>query len=392
MNEEPNNSVDNDSESPIDNQPNQHQETRRAVPEQEQSYQQAEQANQPTNSPQANFQAPPAETSTQPTQEQSTTVSAGVIVLGWLTYAFWGWLILSVIWLAFIIFANFITQTTNEEIIPYAIAASFVLLPIAFVCDMFYRKHEPIKKTGALMVIMVIHAVIFALLGIGALIAAVFTAVSILITSPFDIEARIVAILTAITAAILYSGAFLRTLNPQRKREFPKIYGFGMLGLTIILLILGIVGPAMQSIAARNDKVIENGLPDISYSISNYVRSNQKLPDTLKDIAVNDRDSNYLIDNKLVEYKKDSTATPKYGSPLGLELRYQLCVEYKQASPSQYDYYAPKTNEEEYASHLSTYRHDAGKQCYKLKETIYPNNSSSNKTNPLLLELGEEVY
>ena len=46
---------------------------------------------------------------------------------------------------------------------PYAVAAVLVLLPVSFITDFFYSKREPGKKTGAATIVMVIHAVLYAL-------------------------------------------------------------------------------------------------------------------------------------------------------------------------------------------------------------------------------------
>src|SRR5680860_463031 len=98
----------------------------------------------------------------------------GIIVLQWLTYAFWGLTVFATSLLSASVIAYFITPTNNNDFSAYATAAVLVLLPISVICDIFYSKQEPEHKTGASSIIMIIHAVFFALFSIGALIAIVF--------------------------------------------------------------------------------------------------------------------------------------------------------------------------------------------------------------------------
>src|SRR5690606_24348193 len=119
------------------------------------------------------------------TSEKQPHNTPGIIILQWLTYAFWGWLIVGLIWLIALVFMNALTDSAEDVLgmLPYAIAGTTVVLPIALTWDLFYRKHEPKKKTGGASVIMILPAVIFALPGIGALILAVFMLVNMLLTS-----------------------------------------------------------------------------------------------------------------------------------------------------------------------------------------------------------------
>lgn len=308
-------------------------------------------------------------------QPSHPPVNAGVIVLQWLTYAFWGWLILGMIWLTYVILVNFIMNRQSiDDAVPYAIASTLVLLPIAFVCDYLYRKHETVHKAGAAMVIMVIHAVIFALFGIGALITAVFTGISVLISGSFIPETHVVIILTAIVATILYAAAFLRTLNPFKNQKIAKYYGLSMLGLTVLLIIFAVFGPVLQTIASRGDRIIEDGLPKIQRAIGNYADENKKLPESLKDLSINDENAQHLIEKGLVEYKleKKSPATLfEFNTLSENDHRYQLCVEYKKAKGYADSYADRYSDTDNYTSYISTSSHKAGRQCYKLMEYIY---------------------
>lgn len=296
--------------------------------------------------------------------------TAGVLVLQWLTYAFWGWLILALVWLATVVLSNAILNEADSGMVPYAIAASIVLLPLAFVTDLFYRKHEPLKKAGGAVIIMVIHTVLFALLGIITLIVTVFTALNIAIDTG-DVNSRMVTLITFAFATVLYASAFLRTLNPFKSRKPLFLYGIVMVVLTALLLIFAVVGPLAKNYATRNDRLIEQNLTSVETSINSYVTKNKKLPNSLNDVAIISQGGKTLVEKGLVEYKKEADVMKMSGTDMTTEHRYQLCVEY--AQPSQYGYESSSyyQSDDEYSTYVSTSRHDAGKQCYKLQATTY---------------------
>lgn len=301
------------------------------------------------------------------TQSMSTHNSAGMLVLQWLTYAFWGWLILGLIWLMGVILANALLDESSTEMIPYAIAASVVLLPLAFVTDFFYRKHEPLKKVGGAAIIMVVHTVLFALLGIIALIVTIFTTLSIVISTN-RIEDQLVAIFTTGFATILYAGAFIRTLNPFKNTKPLFIYSLIMVGLTVVLLGFATFGPFAKSLATRNDRLIEQNLPSLVSDITAYAKENDQLPASLEDINTSG-ETQQLIDSDLVEYKKEETVEPTKTSGLSAQYRYQLCVTYASSRGSRYT--TRDQSNEEYNQYISGSNHDAGRTCYKLQVTTY---------------------
>lgn len=303
-------------------------------------------------------------------------VSAGVIVLQWLSYAFWGWLILALIWLVGIIATNAITGEAIEGVVPYAMAAAIVLLPIAFFTDFFYQKHEPAKKTGASMVIMVIHAVIFALLAIGTLVSMVFILISLATSTSANTDGQIIGLWVSGAATFFYLMTLLRVLNPRRASRLAFWFGIGMLIVSIVLLVLAVVGPMMKSITLKDDRRIVAHLPTVKEEIDNYTKENSKLPDSLSevDFASSEKDAKALVKDNLVRYKKIGEATPQLysttlqGGGQTKEYRYELCVTYKAEST---DHYRDSYGENEYKTYLSAYSHPAGDVCYKLAATEY---------------------
>jgi len=304
--------------------------------------------------------------------------SAGMIVLQWLTYAFWGWLVLALIWLMGVVASGIIADADVSGMIPYAIAATVVLLPIAFVTDLFYRRHEPTKKVSAASIVMVIHAVIFALCGIGSLILAVFTVLSMFVgTDGGDIEGQTVAVVTASFATVLYVAAFVRTLNPFKTRKLATIYAFVMLAVALIVLTMGVLGPMVKAVSERGDRRIEANLESVQSGITTYVEQNKKLPNTLGDVTFKKAEARSLVDDGLVRYEKGATVSSNDslgvdeqdsdGTDIlaGKEYRYKLCVTYQGSSSNDYDSY-DSGDSDEYQSYLSTYAHPAGEVCYKL--------------------------
>jgi hypothetical protein len=320
-----------------------------------------------------------------PAQRQ---VSAGLVVLQWLTYAFWGWTLLGLSFLVSMVFLSFIGGHDVGGFTPYGIAATLVLLPISFICDTLYAKREPEHKTGAETLVMVVHAVLFALFGIGALIVSVFSLVQLMV-SGLGTKDTLTALLSGLVIAGYYGLTFLRTLNPAKLRKATRWYRFAMLLSVGIFAILGIVGPVAKERSLRNDRLIESSLPSISSKVSSYANKEKKLPENLNQLELDDDAKNLLATN-LVTYKKEglvekSTTLPgANGNPgFGYEdtqydsideadvYRYQLCVTYKEKSGDSSYSSNPSTDDDGYTDYLYIYDHPAGNVCYKLKTNAY---------------------
>ena len=300
------------------------------------------------------------------------TSTAGTLVLQWLTYAFWGWFIGAAVWLIGVLFTHILVGESvgTHAAIPYAVAAIIVLFPLAFICDLFYRKHEPLRKAGAAMVIMLIHAVIFALFAIGALITAVFTGLNSVI-NPSDDSATVtnVVVYTAGSAAVLFGLAFLRTLNPFKQKLGAAIYDWAMLGLAVLLLIFAFIGPVNQAVSTQDDRALEESVTLVNYGVQNYYYKEGKLPEKLDQISVASEKAEAAIKAGDIEYiAEETTETMSY--PSTKTAHYQLCVVYDHAAKG--DQYQDTYNDwdsepgSDYKSYPQTTPHDAGRVCYKL--------------------------
>ncbi len=349
-----------------------------------------------SNSKQPNIQSPQsAAVTTDPegvnsNQQSKTAISPGLVVLQWLTYAFWGWALLSLAWLIFIVIYNLMDQLDTSEVIPYALSATLVLLPIALISDFFFSKQEPKKKQGASMVVMLIHAVIFALFAVGTLIGAIFAIVQLLIASGQSTEYTQSTLVSLLIVSLLYALTFLRTLRPQFLGEkLPMIYSLIMLFITGTFITLSILGPISQSVATRDDRRIVSYLPTVNDAINNYTQKYKTLPASLTEpeLKINSKDAQSIIGDGLVEYKPEGKYQPtiQQGDALDSQLnnilnsessyRYQLCVTFKKASDGEVSNQGteyPKGTE--YPTYLYIYDHPAGRVCYKLSAELYNNN------------------
>lgn len=299
--------------------------------------------------------------------------SAGVIVLQWLTYAFWGWAIIALAFVVGLVLTSFIMHENTAGAVPYAMASMLVLFPIAIACDLFYSRFETAKKTGASMVIMVIHAVIFALCGIGSLVVAIWLIIALSI-GQIDVDGdkpTMVGISTALIIAVVYAVTFVRTLNPFNRSVTGRIYTIGMSVLGLLFIVLCFAGPVAESARLRDDRLIERNLSSVSNEVEDYTRTNKELPRDLSQLSLSS-DARTLVERNLVTYKAEGKyvpSSPDYSDRTTnrTTYRYQLCVEYKGAKNEDRDY----NSSDAYKSYVSTYSHSAGKTCYKLEASTY---------------------
>lgn len=307
----------------------------------------------------------------QPVAEEKHNVNnPGLIVLQWLTYAFWGGTVIAVSILSTITLVYYILGTNAGEAIVYAVAATLVLLPISVICDIFYTKHEPEKKTGAASVIMAIHAVIFALIGIGSLVTIVMSLVTIMISSS-DLKGTMVALYSAIIVTVLLAALFLRTLLSKKLFGMRRYFVIFMVVVVGVICGFAIFGPVADTRLTRNDRLIETNLPDVASAVNGYASANNRLPDTLSALDLTG-DTKKLVTDNLVIYKKDTTpdllTAYSYSTST---MYYQLCVTYKKASTTQYPDETLTDSSGDYSPYASTYSHPAGEKCYKLETSSY---------------------
>jgi hypothetical protein len=308
------------------------------------------------------------------TPQANPPVNAGVIVLQWLTYAFWGWTILAMSWLTSMVYTSFLTDQDIGSSAAYSIASVLILMPISVIVENIYRKNEPVKKTGPASIVMVIHAVLFSLFGIGAVITAAFFLVS-MITTAGDSEFQIVGLLSALTISIFYAAALLRTLNPQKIKNVPKLFNIFTISTIGIICLLGIFGPIAQEARTKNDKLIRDNLSTVTRAISSYSQSNNKLPGSLSDLSNLQSSAKPLIENNLLRYTPNIKPASRisssgfYGNSGTQTFYYEICVTFTEEKVSKYNYDSFSDDEYSYTFNVSS--HPKGESCQKLSTDRY---------------------
>ncbi len=306
-----------------------------------------------------------------------------LVVLQWLSYALWGGTIIAISTLAAAVLTFYITGSNIGDVALYSLAAVLVLIPISLICDVLYLKNEPSLRTRSSSIVMTIHAVLFALLGIGSLITIAFSLVSIVVGSAGH-DGIIVTLYTSLIVALLFILLFLRTVLPKKYSKMKYVFMVIMVISVVLVCVFGIFGPIADAQVTRNDKLIESNLPTVSEAVTTYSNNNGHLPASLDNLKLTG-DAKKLVTDKLVTYKKDSAPSSSYYYS-SKDYYYQLCVTYKKAGTSQYSTSTPIYNSDSAASSSSTSgassslietgsnysyypyttNHPAGNKCYKL--------------------------
>lgn len=342
---------------------------------------------------------------------QKAHSSGGVLVLQWLTYAFWFWFGVSTSWLAGVVINFFISSNVDSsdwgETLAYPLASVIIMMIIALVTDMLYAKHEPAKKIGGANVIMLLHVVPFVLMAIGALVTVVFALINMLISNDLVSaeDGPLQIMLVAIVALVLLGLAAARVFFGDKPR-LRLIVRLAFIVVALGFIIAGIFGPALQAIRTKDDRLVERALPSLASDIRDYTRKNDKLPDSLSSVSYggyNDtaKQVQLAIDKRLIRYKPNtqpagegSTYNPgeeifneSMGKSSGISyypsepypnskrFYYQLCATYKYEKKSRYSYseglnYAQDNSASMASDYISSYvtisSHPAGEVCYNL--------------------------
>jgi hypothetical protein len=330
---------------------------------------------------------------------QHTENTPGTVVLQWLTYAFWGWTVVAISYLVGVItyyVMNGSVASGTAEPVAYGIAAAAILLPIALICDWLYSKREPMHKHGFASIIMVIHAVLFALLAIGALITAAFSGVSILLTTG-DATVSGVTIAVSIALVILFIKLLARTARPMLFARFRLLFRISMSVVVLVALVWGSVGPVAQAVVTKDDRAVRDSLLDLTNVINQYTYNNNALPLSIAAAVADEQSSSYIYTSKstitdlaarsLVTYTpntKPAVKSPDDGVSIDVPVStgetttyyYELCGVYGHDLGPKDQYYSsyPITvDSSEYRAGVDAGPVKAGTQCYKLTTTSYKN-------------------
>jgi hypothetical protein len=354
----------------------------------------------------------------QPTPPPSVTPklqnSSVTLVLQWLSYASWLWFSGAILWLSASVIGYFIQGANGYdtvEVVAYPVAAVIVLLLVASVVDFFYARREPEHKEGFATVIMVIHAVIFALCGIGMLITTVFTLINLLIQGGAvnsSGKLSLVILLMSLVGLVVYIALIARTTLVAKVKRLPLIAIIIMAVFGVGFVIAAFTGPVANAIVAKQDKQLETALPDVAYAVDNYVHSNGKLPNSLESLDFSNsyyggsaEDTKAVVAQGLVKYTPNTKAPRDEGSiyyaqgedlsvksgesikPSYMTYYYRLCVTWH-AEKKTGGYTTDPVPADDLSStsgvsssvindpsYITTYTHKKGEQCYDLSSTSY---------------------
>lgn len=338
--------------------------------------------------------------------------SGGVLVLQWLSYAFWFWYTVAISVLAGITINFLFSSDTSSGVstgLAYSLASVIITLAIALVTDKLYAKHEPAKKTGGANVIMLLHVVPFILMAIGAVVTIVFSLISMFLdSSPLaTTDGPIQVILVSLVILLLLGLVAARALYGGTRTKLRVATWLVAALLAVGFMAGAIIGPAATAMRTKNDRLIEEALPTLASDIREYTRENDKLPSSVTDVTHTSSYSSELvqklIDSNLVTYKPNTLPSATSStSPTDINLNscvadtsgacynstawalrpgikryyYQLCVNYTNEKKSTYNY----TDEKSYmqgdsvgtsADYTNSYvygisAHPAGEVCYNL--------------------------
>lgn len=317
-----------------------------------------------------------------------------VYILQWLTYAFWGWLALSLAWLSYYTLNFFVhgASTANDMYayangsttgVAYPLAAVLVLWFAAMLCDWFYSKLEPREKHGVSLLIMVVHAVLFALAAIAAFILTVFAGLQMFIGSTTTEDTALTSVFAGGITSIVLALSLVRVLRNWKFSMLPKFYWVIMTFIATGIIGFAVAGPAMHAHNTRDDRLIESSLGNVSNAINDYALKQDKLPASLNDIQSQlIGDARLLIQRNLVEYvpsKKVSTPSDQASietntaKMLPVEVPksiryYQLCVTYKEKRQMTYGAVEPAIAKDTSvaSTYPETFTHEKGRVCYDL--------------------------
>ncbi len=313
-----------------------------------------------------------------------------VVILQWLTYAFWGWAALAMTILSSIV-ASFVIsgQSQGVEPLAYFIGAVVVILPIALVCDLIFSKNERNHKAGVALVIMVIHTVLYALLAVAGLASVVFALISMLLPTA-DTTWPVVWLLTSLVATVSYALVLLRIIYPRVGTKLRLLVRTLLVLLALTAVVWAIAGPITQSIVRRDDNYTQAAAFSTTGLISGYAYQEGTLPASLDAVQAY-VDEGYYVDNESQLAIEQSIANetitykPNIQKPTedatGKTFYYEICVVYQYDDPVRQegskDFYLDYTTSSERDSAMPVLNgtsDKAGEHCYELYVTVPDDN------------------
>jgi hypothetical protein len=329
-----------------------------------------------------------------PVAEISSRSSGGVMVLQWLSYAFWGWFGVAMGWLSAVTIAYFVQGNSSDitSALAYPLASVIVMFILAASADLLYVRREPLHKQGGASAIMLIHTVLFVLIAVGAAVTALFALISMLLNTDPSVgtDTQVVTAWTSLVLVVIFAMSALRVLFGGRLHKLRTIHWVVMAVLALGMMAAAIMGPVVGAQVTKDDRLIEEGLPTLVASVSAYVGENKKLPETLADAndsyTYTTTASRSLVSRNMVKYTKNVTA-PITINDNSSTYYYRVCVTFTQIKKASgtYSDSSGESVDGYYPSYLTISSHPKGEVCYNRSATtgygeVYPVDAASGAT------------
>lgn len=338
-----------------------------------------------------------------PAAQSPQRSTGGVMVLQWLSYAFWGWFGVAMGWLSAVTIAYFVHGNSSDitSSLAYPLASVIVMFALAAVTDILYVRREPLHKQGGANAIMLVHTVLFVLIAVGAAVTALFALISMLLTTDPSLgtDTQVVTAWTSLVLVVIFAMIGVRVLFGGRVHKLRTVHWVVMTTLALGMMVASIMGPVVGAQVTRDDRLIEEGLPTLVNAIGSYVGENDKLPATLA--AANDSyayataASKSLVSRNMVRYTPNviEPVTANDGAgvsskeslyPASTTYYYRVCVTFTQVKKASGTYPGSSDGSVDgyYPSYLSIVSHPKGEVCYNRSATtgyggVYPLDDTS---------------
>ena len=314
--------------------------------------------------------------------QKPTIESAGVITLQWLTYVFWGLASLALVILVSLVVSFYVVEQgiTASEPVAYAVAASLIVLPIAFITDLIFSKKEDALKSSASSIARILFSILYALVALGGLVSLVFIGISTLLNGFMGDEVW-EAVATSFTIFLAYLLLLARVARPHLLGSIRYIYRLLVASAIIIVCILAINGPVANAFNTRQDRSIRSSMDLIVNSIRDNVNSGKPLPVSINEAVssvpqymYNKSQSEYTIDfasRGLITYEPNSRQASTSGA--ATTYYYQICgvFEYETTPGIESAQPIQTASSSGYSSYLDFGSIKKGKNCYGISVDYY---------------------
>lgn len=299
----------------------------------------------------------------------------------WMTYVFWAGAAIAgsvLVGISTSLVVDGYGQGMSSAL--YAVIALAIILPIAVISDRVYSKDERSQKVGIGLVLMVLHAVIFAIVAVGALATAIYSLTQHLLF-PTGTNELLTVTATAGWLALTFALIVVRTV----KVSFARMAKILLLVLTVSTFFWGVLGPVTQSVMRRDDDQSERAFQNLYSMVTIQAGETGKLPADI-DAAIDVQTSKYMLnetavlkksaDAGLISYipnTKEPTTVKEDGSVITTHY-FQMCVTYKYDNKNRDNWggiYIDSVSSSD-GNHSSLYTGtspDAGSHCYQYTAT-----------------------